>query len=408
MPQSSATTSEQPRSTAMSRPALREAVAVLEAVGDEEARLDALALQEGEHHRRRGRPVDVVVAVDEHALAVADGAGDALGGGVHVAHLERVVEAAERRAEERPGLVERGHAAQQEGAGEGVREAVEARGERLGARVVPEGAEGPPNCRDVGLAERGRVGVIRKHRVAEAFPLRVCVVCRPRYAAARQGSGIGMPDPREAPFPWGDRGAGGPCALTRCCPMPSARPSPGAAVLWALVLAVACRRRSGARPAAAPDHRAGPWPVRLARLSGRLFVSTGFGIPQTRLRLSTIVFVTRDGGATWAAVPEFSADHHSGAIRIGRPTVADGVALRPRLSCRTARLRATVLRRRRRAWESLPPPASRPPTARSPTSLGRTVCSTARPVWPSDIGYVFRSADEGASWTRVGAQRAPA
>ncbi len=69
-----------------------EAVAVLEAVRDEEACVDALRREERQQHRRRGRPVDVVVAVDEHALAGADGPHDALGRGVHVAHPERVVQ----------------------------------------------------------------------------------------------------------------------------------------------------------------------------------------------------------------------------------------------------------------------------------------------------------------------------
>ncbi len=73
-------------------PDLAEPVAVLEPVGDEERRFDALRAEERQHHRRRGRPVHVVIAVDEDALALSDGASDPLDRQPHVPHQVRVVE----------------------------------------------------------------------------------------------------------------------------------------------------------------------------------------------------------------------------------------------------------------------------------------------------------------------------
>jgi hypothetical protein len=77
-----------------------EAVAFLDAVGDVE--LDRAA-QEGDgvpENGSGGDAVNVVVAVDDDSLAIADGLGDALGGLAKVGDGEGIVQMPERRAEE--------------------------------------------------------------------------------------------------------------------------------------------------------------------------------------------------------------------------------------------------------------------------------------------------------------------
>ena len=87
--------------------------------------LDAALAEEARHERRRRRAVDVVVAVDEDALLLLDRLGEATGGAVHVPHEGGVVEVGKRGAEEQPRRLERLHAAEDEGAGEGFGEVVE-------------------------------------------------------------------------------------------------------------------------------------------------------------------------------------------------------------------------------------------------------------------------------------------
>ena len=84
-----------------------DAVAFLVAVGDIE--LDFLlfeeALQVSVNHRHGCRAVHVVVAVDQHLLAIVDGADDPFHGFVHVLHEEGIVELGEGRTEECFGLL---------------------------------------------------------------------------------------------------------------------------------------------------------------------------------------------------------------------------------------------------------------------------------------------------------------
>ncbi|MBV8561704.1 MAG: hypothetical protein JOZ56_01300 [Actinobacteria bacterium] len=67
------------------------AVALVEAARQVPRDVGAELAQEQDGERRRGDPVDVVVAVDADAPAVGDGCADALAGEGHVAEQERVV-----------------------------------------------------------------------------------------------------------------------------------------------------------------------------------------------------------------------------------------------------------------------------------------------------------------------------
>lgn len=145
-----------------------------------------------------------------------------------------------------------------------------------------------------------------------------------------------------------------------------------------------------------------------------LYVSAGFGVPQTPASpVYEYVFVTRDGGATWAAVPEFTADiTNSGGLRLGRPTVADGALYVPRLRFAGGQAAtSTVLKTTTGTAWTVPAAAGFPvadgPLANVARQGGVLYGHTTSDSGTSDVGYVFRSADEGASWTRVGAQRVP-
>ena len=146
----------------------------------------------------------------------------------------------------------------------------------------------------------------------------------------------------------------------------------------------------------------------------RVFVSTGFGIPQTPT--STVyeyVFASADGGATWAAVPEFTADvTNSGGARLGRPTVAGGALYLPRLRSEGGQpATATVPKTATGTTWTTPAAAGFPAAdgvlANVARQDGVLYGHTMTAAGTSDVGYVYRSADEGASWTRVGAQRVP-
>ena len=148
----------------------------------------------------------------------------------------------------------------------------------------------------------------------------------------------------------------------------------------------------------------------------RLFVSTGFGIPQTPTSaVYDHVFTSADGGQTWAAVPEFSFDITNSGFQIGRPAVADGVLYLPRATAdgnvTPAVLTSTVLRTTDGiSWVAAaaagldPRDGALVNVARQDGVLYGHAPQTAA---TNGVGYVYRSADEGATWARVGAERTP-
>ena len=150
---------------------------------------------------------------------------------------------------------------------------------------------------------------------------------------------------------------------------------------------------------------------------GSLFVTTGFGIPQTPSSpVYEYVFVTHDGGATWAPVPEFTFNITNSALRLGRPTVADGALYIPRETIDgnpTPEVRfSTVLKTTDGTAWTTPAAAGYDPmdgvivnVARQDGALVGHSAHTATTT--SGSGYVYRSADDGATWTRAGDGRTP-
>ncbi len=139
-----------------------------------------------------------------------------------------------------------------------------------------------------------------------------------------------------------------------------------------------------------------------------LFVSTGFGISQTPT--STVreyVFVTRDGGATWAPVPEFTVDiNNSGGVRLGRPAVADGALYVPRLRSTDGQpATSTVLRTTTGTSWTVPAASGLNPDDDVLTNVARQggvlYGQAQRGGGSTATASVYRSADEGATWSLV-------
>ncbi|KAH2808295.1 hypothetical protein KXV85_006041, partial [Aspergillus fumigatus] len=68
------------------------AVALEQAIGDVDQRIEPAMPQVPGEQRRRRRAVDVIVAEDRDLLALHGRIGDAFGGGLHLRHRERVRE----------------------------------------------------------------------------------------------------------------------------------------------------------------------------------------------------------------------------------------------------------------------------------------------------------------------------
>ena len=95
--------------------------------------LSASQLDRGAKNDNRGGAVDVVVAVDQHALAVGDSAAQALDGGLHAEHAQRVVKVGETGVEKVMGVFGSGDFALGEQRGHQGRQAV------LGLQAVDDG-----------------------------------------------------------------------------------------------------------------------------------------------------------------------------------------------------------------------------------------------------------------------------
>ena len=185
---------------------------------------------------------------------------------------------------------------------------------------------------------------------------------------------------------------------------------PSALVLFTLVAAPA---RAQWEPVPLPASFETPSQVALFGFAqgfgDALFVSTGFGIPETPASIVyDLVFVTRDGGASWATVPEFTVDAATGGVKTGRPTVADGVLYLPRARATSTppTETSTVLRTGDGLTWTAPAAAGLDPNDGVLLNVARQdgvlVGRSERAGGTNDVGYVCRSADDGATWARAG------
>ena len=175
--------------------------------------------------------------------------------------------------------------------------------------------------------------------------------------------------------------------------------------LLLVLLALAAPVRAQWEPVPLPASFVSPGQVALFGFAqgfgDALFVSTGFGIPPNpTLPAYDLVFVTRDGGRTWAAVPEFGGN-------IGRPTVADGALYLPRTGPGVSTVPKTT---DGRAW-TVPAGTGLVPTDGVLLNVARQdgvlYGHSPNGDGTNGMGYVYRSADEGATWARVGTLRTP-
>ncbi len=81
----------------------------------------AHGLEKEREHRRAGRAIDIVIAINGNSLALLDGAANACHRARHVIHEERIVQPFEGGAEKFAGLLEGAHAARDERAGNACR-----------------------------------------------------------------------------------------------------------------------------------------------------------------------------------------------------------------------------------------------------------------------------------------------